>query len=33
MEKIDKKLMSKLQLFSFHREVKEFRKNLEMTAQ
>ena len=33
MEKIDKKLMCKLQLYSFPREVKGFRENLEMTAQ
>ena len=33
MEKIDKKLMCKLQLYSLPREVKEFRENLEMTAQ
>ncbi len=33
MEKIDKKLMCKLQLYSFPREVKEFRENLELTAQ
>ena len=33
MEKIDKKLMCKLQLYSFPREVKDFRENLEMTAQ
>ena len=33
MEKIDKKLMCKLQLYSFPREVKSFKESLETTAQ
>ena len=33
MEKIDKKLMCKLQLYSFPQEVKQFKKSLEMSSQ
>ena len=33
MEKIDKKLMCKLKLYSFPREVKRFKESLETTAQ
>lgn len=33
MEKIDKKLMCKLQLYSFPQEVKQFKESLEMSSQ
>ena len=33
MEKIDKKLMCKLQLYSFPQEVRQFKKSLEMSSQ